>query len=123
MANRYRGEIAAILDGRERRLCLTLGALAELEDAFGADDLAALAERFAAGRLAARDLTRIIGAGLRGAGEEISDADVARMTADGGAAGFARIAADLLKATFGAASETDDGAGATNAQNPPPPRG
>ena len=26
--NRRRGEVAAILDGRERRLCLTLGALA-----------------------------------------------------------------------------------------------
>ena len=33
-ANRRRGEIAATLDGRERRLCLTLGALAELEMAF-----------------------------------------------------------------------------------------
>lgn len=123
MANRYRGEIAATLDGRERRLCLTLGALAELEDAFGADDLAALAERFSAGRLAARDLTRIIGAGLRGAGEEVSDTDVARMTTDGGAAGFARIAADLLKATFGSASGPESGAGAADVANPPPPRG
>ena len=49
-------------------------ALAELEDAFGADDLVALTERFATGRLKARDLTRIIGAGLRGAGEAVSDA-------------------------------------------------
>ncbi len=31
MANRRCGEVAAVLDGRERTLCLTLGALAELE--------------------------------------------------------------------------------------------
>ncbi len=62
-------------------LVLTLGALAELEAAFGADDLVALAERFGTGRLKARDLIRIIGAGLRGAGEAVSDDEVAR---DGG---------------------------------------
>ena len=67
MPNRYRGEIDAELGGRRRKLVLTLGALAELEAAFGADDLAALAERFGAGRMTARDLVRIIAAGLRGA--------------------------------------------------------
>jgi hypothetical protein len=35
MVNRHRGEIEAILDGKSYRLCLTLGALAELEHAFG----------------------------------------------------------------------------------------
>ena len=68
MANRHRGEIEAELGGARHTLVLTLGALAELEDAFGADDLGALTERFASGRLKARDLTRIIAAGLRGAG-------------------------------------------------------
>jgi len=69
MANRHRGEIEADIGGARRRLVLTLGALAELEDAFGAEDLVALTERFGSGRLTARDLTRIIGAGLRGAGD------------------------------------------------------
>ncbi len=69
MANRHRGEIDAEIGGRRRTLVLTLGALAELEAAFGAGDLVALAERFAQGRMSARDLVRIIGAGLRGAGE------------------------------------------------------
>ena len=68
MANSHRGEIEALLGDRMRTLVLTLGALAELESAFGADDLMALAERFGTGRLAARDLVRIIAAGLRGAG-------------------------------------------------------
>ncbi len=62
MPNRYRGEIDAELGGRRRTLVLTLGALAELESAFGAADLVALAERFGAGRLSSRDLVRIIGA-------------------------------------------------------------
>jgi hypothetical protein len=104
MPNKHRGEIAAELGGRQRTLVLTLGALAELESAFGAADLVALAERFGSGRASARDLIRIIGAGLRGAGEAITDDDVAVMTVDGGAAGFVRIAAELIAATF------DDGA-------------
>ena len=101
MPNKHRGEIEAEIGGARRRLVLTLGALAELEAAFGADDLVALAERFGGGRLKARDLARIIGAGLRGAGEGVSDDDVAAMTAPDGAAGFVRIAAELLTATFG----------------------
>jgi len=81
--NRRRGEVSAIIDGEERRLCLTLGALAELEDAFAADNLGALAERFQSGRLSARDLIRIIGAGLRGGGAEVNDAEVETMRIDG----------------------------------------
>lgn len=101
MANLHRGEIEADIGGARRTLVLTLGALAELEAAFGADDLVALTERFGSGRLTARDLMRIIGAGLRGAGEPVSDEDVASMRVDGGAQGYARIAAALIAATFG----------------------
>src|SRR3954469_19535568 len=100
MPNKYRGEIAACLGGRMRTLVLTLGALAELESAFEATDLVALAERFGSGRVSARDLVRIIGAGLRGAGESVTDGEVAAMTTDGGAAGYVRIAAELIAATF-----------------------
>jgi hypothetical protein len=100
MANRYRGEIDAELGGRRRTLVLTLGALAELEAAFGAADLVALAERFGSGRLSARDLVRIIGCGLRGAGEAVSDDEVAAMGTNGGAASYVRIAAELISATF-----------------------
>ncbi len=105
MANRYRGEIDAEIGGVRRTLVLTLGALAELESAFEADDLSALAGRFAAGGLRARDLVRIIAAGLRGAGETVSDDEVARMPVAGGAAGYVRIAAALIEATFGAAQD------------------
>ncbi|MEW5421389.1 gene transfer agent family protein [Amorphus sp. 3PC139-8] len=101
MANRHRGEIDAVLDGRRFTLCLTLGALAELEDAFQSGDLVGLAERFASGRLKADDAVKVIGAGLRGAGHAVSDDDVAMMTTAGGAAGYAAIVSDLLTATFG----------------------
>jgi hypothetical protein len=101
MANHHRGEIEADLGGRKRTLVLTLGALAELESAFGEGDLVALAERFARGRMSARDLSRIIGAGLRGAGESVTDDEVAAMAVPDGAQGYVRIAAALIEATFG----------------------
>jgi len=101
MPNLHRGEIEAVLDGVPHRLCLTLGALAELESAFGAEDMLALANRFSGGRIAARDAIRIIGAGLRSSGRPIDDAAVGDMRVEGGAAGFVDIVARLLAATFG----------------------
>lgn len=98
-----------MIDGRERVLCLTLGALAELEDAFAAEDIGALVARFGSGRLAARDLIRVIGAGLRGAGEAVSDAEVAGLRIDGGTAGAAAIVADLLGAAFGEGPQGGEG--------------
>lgn len=100
MANPRRGEIDAKIDGKIYTLCLTLGALAELEAQLQASDLNGLAERFANGRIATRDLIAIIGAGLRGGGNPISNAELANMRIDGGAAGAAKIAVALLSATF-----------------------
>lgn len=100
MPNIHRGEIEAELGGETYTLCLTLGALAELEHAYGGQDLIAIAERFETGRIGATDAIRIIGAGLRGGGTKISDADVAGLQAAGGAAGYLGIVAKLLTATF-----------------------
>jgi hypothetical protein len=100
MANRHRGEIEAELGGERRTLVLTLGALAEIEHAYGGEDLLAIAERFEQGRIKATDAIRVIGAGLRGAGETISDDEVAKLSVEGGAAGYLHIVAELLKATF-----------------------
>jgi hypothetical protein len=105
MPNTHRGEIEARLDGKTFSACLTLGALAELESAFGEEDMLALATRFETGRISARDCVRIIGAGLRGAGYEISDQEVSAMRAENGAAGFIDIVARLLAATFGGGGE------------------
>ena len=104
MSNPHRGEISAQIGGEEKTLCLTLGALAELEARLQAGDLTGLAERFAGGRISARDLTAILGAGLRGAGNALTDDDIARMSIEGGLKGAAEIAARLLRATFGEAA-------------------
>ena len=106
MANRHRGEIAADLGGQTYVLCLTLGALAEIENAYGGEDLIAIAERFEKGRIGARDAIRLIGAGLRCAGNAISDDEVARMPVAGGAAGYLAIVVDLLQATFASEGQT-----------------
>jgi len=101
MANAQRGEVDAIIGGERLVLCLTLGALAELEARLQADDLVGLSERFSSGRVSARDLTAILGAGLRGAGNAITDDDLARLSIEGGLKGAAETAARLLRATFG----------------------
>ena len=100
MANRHRGEIEAELGGKIYVLCLTLGALAEIEDAYGGEDLIAIAERFERGKISASDAMRVIGAGLRGAGNSLTNHEVAAMTVAGGAAGYLDIVIRLLKATF-----------------------
>ena len=119
MANAKRGEIDAELDGKTYSLCLTLGALAELESGLGASDLVALAERFEARRLSARDILRVIGCGLRGAGHELTDDDVAKMKVSEGLTGYVKIAAALLAATFG---EDPNPSPDHIAANPPTPQ-
>lgn len=70
-ANGARGEVVVTLGGRPRRLCLTLGALAELETAFAVEGWEALASRLRG--LSARDLAVVLGALLRGGGEAEPD--------------------------------------------------
>jgi hypothetical protein len=118
MTNKYRGEIEARFDGKTFRLCLTLGALAELEQAFGDTDMVALATRFESGRISARDCIKIIAAGLRGAGYDVTEADVSVMQSESGAAGFVEVVARLLAATFG--SDVATGGEATNERAPFP---
>ena len=66
-ANGARGEVTARLAGEDRRLCLTLGALAEMETAFGLVGWEALSDRLRA--LSPGDLLTVLGALLRGGGE------------------------------------------------------
>ena len=100
MANRRRGEVSAELDGKQWTLCLTLGALAELETSFDVSNLSELADKFSSGTLSASDLIKILGAGLRGAGHILSDEDIRNMQVENGALGYAKVATELLSATF-----------------------
>jgi hypothetical protein len=105
MANPARGELDACFGDRRLTLCLTLGALAELEGAFGVEDLSALAERFSAGRFSARDLTRILGAAVRGGGTPLTDAEVGALPTPGGIPGALATVLELLEVTFGSGGE------------------
>ncbi|WP_340109108.1 gene transfer agent family protein [Pikeienuella sp. HZG-20] len=100
MVNPQRGEIAITIDGEERVLRLTLGALAALEARLDVGGLAALAERFEAGGFRAADLIALLAAGLQGGGADVTEAEVAAMNFDGGAIGAAEAASRLLAASF-----------------------
>ena len=101
MTNPRRGEVPLQLGTRRYTLCLTLGALAELEAAFQVGDLTALAERFGTGRLSSRDLLTLLAVALRGGGHEMSDAEVASLPLHDGIEPVAAALADLLLMTFG----------------------
>lgn len=106
MANRRRGEVAAIIAGERWTLCLTLGGLAELEDAFGVSDLSRLGERFSAGRLSSRDLATLLAIALRGGGHPVTDAALRDWPASS-LPEMAEAAAALLSATFGETAPPD----------------
>lgn len=73
--NKARGEVLLAINGQERRLCVTLGALAELEAAFDVVSLSDLAERLA--QLTASDLITVLAALTAGGGEAISTHELA----------------------------------------------
>jgi len=96
MVNGVRGEVVAGLAGAERKLCLTLGALAEIETGLGVAGMAALAERMKA--LSAGDLMVVLAALLRGGGEAALAGELARAPVD------PREAAEAVAKAFAAAA-------------------
>ena len=100
MANPLRGEVALPVAEGDLVMRLTLGSLAALEARLGATGLVGVAERFDEGRYSAEDLIALLAAGLRGAGREISEDEVARLAFRGGALAAAEAAAQLLDKTF-----------------------
>ena len=91
LANKARGEVLLDIDGRAQRLCVTLGALAELEAAFDVASLAELGERLA--QLTASDLITVVAA-LSGA----STAEIAHAAIEPKAA--ANAVAEAFRAAF-----------------------
>ena len=80
MTNRVRGEVAATVCGRALTLCLTLGALAEIESALAATGMAEIGARLQAMR--ASELAAVLGALARGGGQSVTDAEVLTWPAD-----------------------------------------
>jgi len=100
MANPWTGEVALVIDGQQRVLKLTLGALAGLETALEAGSLVELVERFESGVFSTRDVLAVVVAGLQGGGAEVSDADLLQAEIGGGVMAAARAAAELLARAF-----------------------
>ncbi|MCR9128831.1 MAG: gene transfer agent family protein [Alphaproteobacteria bacterium] len=94
MFNPERGETVVEIGGAPHALRFTLGALAEIERALGAEDPAALAARLKAMR--ARDLHGVLTAMLRAGGAQAPE----RLAADAEPASAARAVAACLKANL-----------------------
>ena len=100
MANPWTGEVALVIDGEERVMKLTLGALAELEEALGAGSMVELVERFEAGGFSSRDVLALIVAGLRGGGWPGGPGDLIAAEIEGGPVAAAKAAGQLLARAF-----------------------
>ena len=96
MPNGARGEVTAELAGAERTLCLTLGALAEIETDLSVQGFEALAARMRT--LSARDLMVVLAALLRGGGESELARGLGEARVD------PRAAADAVARAFAAAA-------------------
>lgn len=70
--NRARGEAALHIDGHKRRLCLTLGALAQIESALEMQSLEAMSARLRS--LSAGDVLVVLEALLAGGGNPVEAA-------------------------------------------------
>lgn len=106
MMNRARGEALLEAGGRQYRLLLTLGALAEIEDGLGLDDLSQAGARLA--RMRAADLAIVTAALLRGGGHDICPADVLRLGCGLGA--LAQAVTDAFTAAGLGGAQTAEGA-------------
>lgn len=83
--NRARGESVLMIDGKPNIVCLTLGALAELEEMFGCASLADLQTRLK--RLSASELKQVlsvlvVGDVAAGLLERVRPAEAARTIAE-----------------------------------------
>lgn len=68
--NGVRGEVEAVIGLKPRKLCLTLGALAEIESGLGVVGVGALQVRLQT--LSAADILLVLAALLRGGGEAVA---------------------------------------------------
>ncbi|MFN3527101.1 MAG: gene transfer agent family protein [Paracoccus sp. (in: a-proteobacteria)] len=100
MANPMRGWVDLVIDGQPGVARLSLGALAELEQALATPSLMDLAERFETGRFSSRDVMAVLVAGLRGGGWAGQIADLMVADKEGGPVGAAQTVANLLALAF-----------------------
>lgn len=99
-ANPQRGEVALVINGQSRVMCLTLGALAGLEARLETGSLMDLAERFENGRIGSAELIALLAAGLNGAGNEITEEQLSGADISGGPVAAMHAGMELLSRTF-----------------------
>ena len=75
--NTIRGEVTLEIGDTRYQLCLTLGALAEIESGLGVESLSDLQGRFSAPR--SEDLLIVLSALLCGGGHDLSPSEVGRL--------------------------------------------
>ncbi len=97
MNNLFTGEVILMIDGDEKCLRLTLGALASLEAQLGVSGIQELIERLGEGAFSAQDLIAILDAGLKGGGHPTG---IAQMQVEGGSVAAARAAMALILSAF-----------------------
>jgi hypothetical protein len=112
MVNAHRGDVPFRLGGQMHGLRLTLGGLAELEQAFGAETLGELSGKLASADFSAKHLCAVLAAGFAGAGQRVSAEDIARELPASALEEATVAAALLLGSAFGGGSPS----------RPPPPQ-
>ena len=100
MENPYAGEVALSVNGEVHITKLTLGSLAELENALPAGSFVDLVERFESGAYSPRDVLALIVAGLRGGGWRGKTADLLDANIGHGPGDAAKYAGLLLARAF-----------------------
>lgn len=108
MAQRFNGEVILRMNGQDHVMRLTLGALAELEEALATTTLLDLIERIESARFTARDIVAILVAGLRGGGWQGGADDLAQAQIDGGPMAAATAAAQLIQSAFTLPMQADE---------------
>ena len=76
MANKRRGEVEFKTGGKTYIMCMTLNAMAEIEDAFELESISDLGNAFTGGKIKTRNLIALLGALLRGGGEDLTNEEV-----------------------------------------------
>ena len=113
MTNMHRAEVSVEIGGARHVLRLTLGALAEIEAAYGVADLQALGATLGTGRISARDLITLLAAAMRGGGAQLSDSAVGAMIGAEDLPQLVDAIARLFALSFG-----EEGAGNTSVSRP-----
>ncbi|VAV99803.1 Gene Transfer Agent (GTA) ORFG10 [hydrothermal vent metagenome] len=78
--NQIRGEVLLHINQTPYRLCLTLGALAEIESAFGLSELSDLSKRLQ--KISANDVLILLAALLKGGANPLSPSELMQAKTD-----------------------------------------